>query len=379
MYFFPSRLVFMFAVVAVAFSAPAQQTIISSKPADLPADKANSFLPSANHHAGDYNAPVELFHDYTPDLPMPPPLNLNNNGASVQEALDKRKNWTLLTPEQILGVQTPEEILGVEDRPEEKNLSLEEQFLLRERRETAFAATNGRAGNIDWRGADDDNPFNRKNKNDGSDSFPEAQAKNLLERGNPVAGAVERHHAQRAHPLIDGELAHFARAGAGDDEFADLVGDGHRLDDGHTAGVAGIFATIAAASAKSCTPSKRCPDQCQGLQTFSPDTSPAPCNANRCGASGVARRTRITEDEIKNGAMPMSSRRAMAPGASLQCIVDSTWWPVSAASMAISAVSVSRISPIMMMSGSWRKMERSALAKDRPISFFVGTWLMPGI
>jgi hypothetical protein len=177
MYFFPSRLVFMFAVVAVAFSAPAQQTIISSKPADLPADKANSFLPSANHHAGDYNAPVELFHDYTPDLPMPPPLNLNNNDASVQEALDKRKNWTLLTPEQILGVQTPEEILGVEDRPEEKNLSLEEQFLLRERRETAFAATNGRAGNIDWRGADDDNPFNRKNKNDGSDSFPEAQAK----------------------------------------------------------------------------------------------------------------------------------------------------------------------------------------------------------
>ena len=31
---------------------------------------------------------------------------------------------------------------------------------------------------------------------------------------------------------------------------------------------------------------------------------------------------KITEDEIKNGAMPMSSRRAMAPGASLQCIVD---------------------------------------------------------
>ena len=69
----------------------------------------------------------------------------------------------------------------------------------------------------------------------------------------------------------------------------------------------------------------------------------------------------------------------MAPGASLQCIVDKTWCPVSAASMAISAVSVSRISPIMMMSGSWRKMERSALAKERPISLRVGTWLMPGI
>src|ERR1022692_3280162 len=87
---------------------------------------------------------------------------------------------------------------------------------------------------------------------------------------------------------------------------------------------------------------------------------------------------RMTEDEIKNGAMPMSSSRAMAPGASLQCIVESTWWPVSAASIAISAVSVSRISPIMTMSGSWRRMERRALAKVRPMSFLVGTWLMPG-
>src|SRR5471032_366023 len=68
----------------------------------------------------------------------------------------------------------------------------------------------------------------------------------------------------------------------------------------------------------------------------------------------------ITEDEIKNGAMPMSSRRAMAPGASLQCIVDKTWWPVSAASMAISAVSVSRISPIMTQNGAQRAGECQA-------------------
>ena len=74
---------------------------------------------------------------------------------------------------------------------------------------------------------------------------------------------------------------------------------------------------------------------------------------------------------MRKGAMPMSSSRAMAPGASLQCMVLKTWWPVSAASMAISAVSVSRISPIMMISGSWRKIERNALANVSPISFFV--------
>src|SRR6266704_3340671 len=63
---------------------------------------------------------------------------------------------------------------------------------------------------------------------------------------------------------------------------------------------------------------------------------------------------------MRKGAMPISSIRAIAPGASLQCIVLRTWWPVKAASTAISAVSVSRISPIMMMSGSWRRIEGKA-------------------
>jgi len=30
------------------------------------------------------------------------------------------------------------------------------------------------------------------------------------------------------------------------------------------------------------------------------------------------------------------------------------------------------------MSGSWRRMERRALANERPIFLFDGTWLMPG-
>jgi len=59
----------------------------------------------------------------------------------------------------------------------------------------------------------------------------------LFEGGNTVAGAVEGHHAERSHALIDGELAHLARAGAGNDQFAYLVADGHDFDDGHTAGI----------------------------------------------------------------------------------------------------------------------------------------------
>ena len=67
----------------------------------------------------------------------------------------------------------------------------------------------------------------------------------------------------------------------------------------------------------------------------------------------------------------------MAPGASLVCSVENTRWPVSAAWMAISAVSRSRISPTMMTSGSWRTMERRPVAKVSPIFGFTWIWLTP--
>ncbi len=73
--------------------------------------------------------------------------------------------------------------------------------------------------------------------------------KHLFQRRDALARAVESHHAERAHSLADGHLAQLARVGAGNDEFADLVGDGHGFNDGHAAGVTGIFATVAAAAA----------------------------------------------------------------------------------------------------------------------------------
>ena len=41
------------------------------------------------------------------------------------------------------------------------------------------------------------------------------------------------------------------------------------------------------------------------------------------------------------------------------------------------AVSWSRISPTRTMSGSWRRIERSAEAKVRPAFALICTWLMP--
>ncbi len=72
----------------------------------------------------------------------------------------------------------------------------------------------------------------------------------------------------------------------------------------------------------------------------------------------------------------MSTSRVTAPGASLVCSVASTAWPVSAACTAVRAVASSRISPIMMTSGSCRRMLRSARGKERPTASPTWIWLM---
>ena len=75
--------------------------------------------------------------------------------------------------------------------------------------------------------------------------------------------------------------------------------------------------------------------------------------------------------------MPISISRAAAIGASLVCRVLSTRWPVSADSIAICAVSRSRISPTMITSGSALTIERRPAGKLRPAFTFTWTCLMP--
>ena len=75
--------------------------------------------------------------------------------------------------------------------------------------------------------------------------------------------------------------------------------------------------------------------------------------------------------------MPISCSRVIAPGASFVCSVLRTMWPVSAASIAILAVSTSRISPTMITSGSARSTERRPVAKVRPALRLTPIWLTP--
>jgi hypothetical protein len=70
---------------------------------------------------------------------------------------------------------------------------------------------------------------------------------------------------------------------------------------------------------------------------------------------------RPVDDATRNGFTPMSIMRVTALGASFVCSVLNTKWPVSDAFPAISAVSKSRISPIMMMfapGAGWRAARR---------------------
>ncbi len=77
--------------------------------------------------------------------------------------------------------------------------------------------------------------------------------------------------------------------------------------------------------------------------------------------------------------MPMSIRRLTALGASFVCSVLNTMCPVREAFTAISAVSLSRISPTMMMFGACRSIERSAAEKVMPTSRRTCTWFTPVI
>ena len=73
----------------------------------------------------------------------------------------------------------------------------------------------------------------------------------------------------------------------------------------------------------------------------------------------------------------MLRKRPSTSSTLLACTVVNTRWPVRAELMAIWAVSWSRISPTMILSGSWRRMERRPRAKVSPFFSLTGIWVMP--
>ena len=134
---------------AVALSAAAQGGVPSGQasPFAVPGDEgqeqpaANPFSDNPNF-ADEVQAPSSLF-GRGPAAPLPPPQVIS---PDVNRVLQNRKNWALMTPEEILGVTTPEQILGVK-KPEDLingSLTPEQRFL---RRQDAASAESNNQNN----------------------------------------------------------------------------------------------------------------------------------------------------------------------------------------------------------------------------------------
>lgn len=181
------RLLSLMALVALGLPAAAQQHIQFSKPTgtDTNLTPASAFLPpKASKNPAYFNAPKPVFGGGSPGVDFdalpgnPQPSISGAYAAQWQKSMDAKKNWALMTPEEVLGIPTPEKILGVEDPndKEESKLSAEERFLRRQQREADIGESNA------LRHAD----ASMWHNNDwASDSFQTTDAKSKLDGAVP--------------------------------------------------------------------------------------------------------------------------------------------------------------------------------------------------
>jgi hypothetical protein len=175
-----------------------------------------------------------------------------------------------------------------------------------------------------------------------------------------------------------GRVADLAGRGAPQDRGADLVADVQDLEDPAAPAVAGVVAAHAALAEPERLAAHHLgvgaqleQDLLVGLVA---SLQPSQIRrTSRCAttASSVA--------VIRNGSTPMSTKRVTVLDASFVCSVEKTVCPVKLASTATDAVSPSRISPIRILSGSWRSTVRSTLAYVTPMSSWIGTCTMPSM
>jgi hypothetical protein len=144
------RLLSAAALLSLGLPAVAQQAIQFTKPVDHDAtSKANAFLPEkANKNPANFNAPSPLFGSRSPSVSFdvlpgsPQPMISGANAAQWRKSQNDKKNWALMTPEEILGIPTPEKILGIPDTSDDPKLSDAERYLQRQRRQTDIGVSN---------------------------------------------------------------------------------------------------------------------------------------------------------------------------------------------------------------------------------------------
>lgn len=156
---------------AMVLSASAQQAgqpIIFSSPQTSDAQPAASSLAPDNSQPGilpgTLQAPMSLFNFNPPSdhLPLPAAPGISPQQQRLQQLLEERRNWTLMTPEEILGVTATEKMLQPPERDAmgtEKNPTQIERYLERES-QWRNGPTNG------WQNDRDNSPWNLSHDRD---------------------------------------------------------------------------------------------------------------------------------------------------------------------------------------------------------------------
>jgi hypothetical protein len=123
------------------FSTPKEDTISSNVPTLSP--KPLKPLDFGN----DSQIPLPFDLDGSPAVALPPPAALTASPAEqaqLQDWSDRRRNWILMTPAEILGATTPEKILGIHEYDaagRQKNLTAMERYTERQN-QMLSASTN---------------------------------------------------------------------------------------------------------------------------------------------------------------------------------------------------------------------------------------------
>jgi hypothetical protein len=129
---------------SILFSSPDSDTVFSNLPSLSPKP------PESLDFGNTLQAPPTFnFSDLDVERPMPMgvPVVSPAEALRMQELLDRRKNWMLLTPAEILGATTPEKIMGIQERDaagRPKNLTALERYTER-RNQTRPVDTNTNA------------------------------------------------------------------------------------------------------------------------------------------------------------------------------------------------------------------------------------------
>jgi hypothetical protein len=128
----------------ISFSSP----VNSDAPSDVslvPKSPDLTELPDAFHAPASFN-PADISE---PPPAFAPPVSPAQS-QQLKSMLDKRNNWALMTPAEILGVETPEKILQVSDRDtdgQKKNQSAVERYYQRQDQEqTGINGDNYKTG-----------------------------------------------------------------------------------------------------------------------------------------------------------------------------------------------------------------------------------------